>query len=79
MLISARTPPIERGCILFDHLVGEREQLIGNGQAEHPGSLGVDDQLELGRLHHRQVRRLGALEDATGIDADLTKCIRLLP
>ena len=31
--------------------------------------LGIDDQLELGRLHDRQVRGLGALEDATGIDA----------
>jgi hypothetical protein len=33
-------------------------------EAEHPGGLGVDDQLELARLHHRQVRRFGALEDA---------------
>ena len=32
----------------------------------------VDDQLELSRLHDRQVRRLRALEDATRIDADLT-------
>jgi hypothetical protein len=45
-------------------------------EAEHPGGPGVDDQLELVRLHDQQVRRLGALEDATGIDADLTKCIR---
>ena len=30
----------------------------------------------LRRLHNRQVRRLGALEDATGIDADLTIRIR---
>ena len=41
-------------------------------EAEHPGGLVVDDQLELGRLHDRQVRGLGALEDAAGIDADLT-------
>jgi hypothetical protein len=34
--------------------------------------LRVDDQLELGRLRDRQLGRLRALEDATGIDAHLT-------
>src|SRR5262249_4164770 len=48
------------------------EQLVRDGQAEHPGGLVIDDQLELGRLHHRQVRRLRTLENATGIDADDT-------
>ena len=52
------------------------EQRRRHGEAEHPGGLGVDDQLELGRLHDRQVRGLGALEDAAGIDADLTTRIR---
>jgi hypothetical protein len=61
---------------LFDHLVGNREQRRRHGEAEHPGSLGVDDQLELGRLHDRQVRGLGALEYATGIDTNVTKRIR---
>jgi hypothetical protein len=28
------------------------------------------------RYHDRQIRRLGALEDAAGIDASLTKRIR---
>ena len=50
-----------------------REQRRRHVEAEHPGGLGVDDQLELGRLHDRQVGRLRALENATGIDADLTK------
>src|SRR5262245_41273589 len=31
----------------------------------------LNDQFELGRLHDRQFRRLRALEDAAGIDADL--------
>src|SRR5262245_1764378 len=31
----------------------------------------VDDEFELRGLHHWQLRRLGALEDAAGIDADL--------
>jgi len=36
----------------------------------------VDDQLELRSLHNRQVRRLDALEDASGIEAELTPCVR---
>jgi hypothetical protein len=30
------------------HPVGGDEQLVGHSEAEHPGGLGVDDQLELG-------------------------------
>src|SRR5262249_15545119 len=60
----------------FDHLVGGNQQLVGHGEAEHPGGLGVDDQLELGRLYDRQVRGFGALEDAAGVEADLTMRIR---
>src|SRR5262249_22582640 len=32
----------------------------------------VDDELEFGRLQHRQISRLRALKDLTGVDADLT-------
>jgi hypothetical protein len=46
------------------------------GEAKHSGSLGVDDQLELARLHHGQVRGLGAFEDAAGIDTELAIKIR---
>src|SRR5215510_2929015 len=56
----------------FDHLVGGREERRRHGEAKQPGGLGVDNQLELARLHDRQVRGLGALEDATRIDAHLT-------
>src|SRR5262249_46928482 len=59
----------------LDHLVGGREQFVRHGEAEHPGGRGVDDELELARLHDRQIRRLRALEDATGIDPNLTKPI----
>jgi hypothetical protein len=31
----------------FDHLVGGREQRDRHGEVEHPGGLGVDDQLEI--------------------------------
>ena len=34
--------------ILFDHLVGEREQLRRNVEAERLGGLKIDRQLELG-------------------------------
>src|SRR5450631_149280 len=62
--------------ILFDHLVGGGEQCWRHGEAEHPGGLGVDDQLELSRLQDRQVRGLDGIEDATGVDAGLTPRIR---
>jgi hypothetical protein len=48
--------------------------------AEHPGRHVIDDQLELARLHDRQVRRLRAFENATGIDADLRHAsVKLTP
>src|SRR5262249_32445677 len=56
----------------FDHLVGGHEQLVRHSEAKQPRSRSVDDPLELARLHHRQVLGLGALEDAPGVDADLT-------
>jgi hypothetical protein len=30
----------------FNHLVGAGEQLVGHSEAEHPGCVGVDDQLD---------------------------------
>jgi len=60
---------------LFDHLVGVGKQHRRHGEAKHSGSLGVDDQIELAGLHHGQVRGLGALEDAAGIDTELAKRI----
>src|SRR6266536_2027481 len=50
-----------------------RFQLVNlAGDAEHPGGLRIDDQLKLRRLCDRQIRGLGAFEDAAGINADLT-------
>ena len=48
----------------------------GHLEAERLGGLQVDDELELGRLHDRQVGGLLTLEDPAGIDADLTIRIR---
>ena len=54
---------------LFDHLVGERDELCGNGYTECFGGFGIDHQLEFGRLPYWQVGRLGAFEDLTDIAA----------
>ena len=37
----------------FDHLVGDGEHARRDGEAERPGGLHVDDQLEFGRLQYR--------------------------
>jgi hypothetical protein len=52
--------PIELTLIHTAHLVGGHEQLVRHSEAEHPGGRGVDDQLELARLHDRQISRLRA-------------------
>ncbi len=56
---------------LFDHLVGAGEQRWRHVEAEHCRRL-VDDKLELGRVHNRNIRRLGAFENISCIDGDLT-------
>src|SRR5262249_24026628 len=55
----------------LDHLVGAGEQRRWNFQAKRPGGRKIDDELELDRLHDRQVGRLGTLENATRIIAEL--------
>src|SRR5438270_2311402 len=56
---------------LFDHLVGQGEQLVGNLQAKRLRYAEIDDQLELGRLHYWEVGRFLTFEDTAGVHADL--------
>src|SRR5215472_13373860 len=56
---------------LLDHLVGNGQQRWRHRKIDRSRGMQVDDELEFGRLHHRQVGRLLALKDAPGIDPDL--------
>jgi hypothetical protein len=52
---SERTRAAQQRASLFDHLVGASEQGERHGDAERLRPLQVDNQLDLGRLLHRQV------------------------
>src|SRR5271165_3529782 len=43
---------------LLDHLIGKRQKIVRDFEAESLRGLDVDGQLELGRLHDRQIGRL---------------------
>jgi hypothetical protein len=55
--------------VLFDPFVGAAEQREREGNAERLGGRQVDCQLDPGGLYHRQVCRLLALENPSGIHA----------
>src|SRR5262245_35233999 len=58
---------------LLDHLVGAGEDRWRDSQAERPCRIEVDNQLECGRPLDRQICRLGAVEDLSGVAADQAK------
>src|SRR5262245_13123593 len=60
----------------LDHLVGEREQLGRDFEAEPLRGPEIDDKVELCGLHHRQFAWLFALQDSTDIDTSLSIGIR---
>src|SRR5262245_33427930 len=59
----------------FDHLVGDGEQPRREAEAKCPGGVEVDHELELDRLHDREVGGLLALENPAGVHAGLAICI----
>ena len=61
---------------LLDYFVSEQLQRVGYLNAKRSGRLQVDDEFEFGGLHHRKVGGLRALEDLTGVEADLMPCVR---
>jgi hypothetical protein len=52
----------------FDHLVGAGKDRGWHGEAKRLGGLQVDDQLEFCWLLDRQIGRLGAMEDFSGVN-----------
>src|SRR5215831_18318493 len=63
----------ESGAGSLDDLVGSQQNRLRDRQAERPGGLKVDDQLEGRRLLDRQIGGLGALEDLSHVMADQAK------
>src|SRR5215469_8468116 len=57
----------------LDDLVGAGEDRRRDRQAERLRGLQIDNQFEPSRLLHGQVRRLFALQDTSGVSADLSK------
>src|SRR6516225_8637972 len=60
---------------LLDHLVGTLLEKERHVEAERPGGLEVDHQLELDRGLDGKIARLRALEDAIGVDRRAPKII----
>jgi hypothetical protein len=57
--------------VSLDHLVGRCQQRFRDGEAEGLGGFEVDDKIEFGWLHHRQIDWFLAFENAPRIDASL--------
>src|SRR5262249_29523287 len=63
----------ESGAGSLDDLVGSQQNRLRDHQAERPGGLKVDHQLEGRRLLDRQIGGLGTLEDLSHVLADQAK------
>src|SRR5262249_31247499 len=56
---------------LFDHLVGERQQIRRDGEPKRLCRPEIERQLELRGPHYRQVGNIGALKTPPDLDANL--------
>src|SRR3954463_4535833 len=64
-----RSVASKRSTASFDHLVGATEEWQWNGEAECLRGSEVDDKLDFGDVLNRQLCRLLAFQDPSGIDA----------
>src|SRR5215510_566265 len=51
----------------FDHLIGDGQHAWGDGEAKRSRGLEIDHELELRWQQNRQITRLLAFEDASGM------------
>ena len=58
-----RTHAAQQKRSLFNHLVGEHEEVVWHFDPEGPGGFEIDDKLEFGRLLHRDVAGLGPAQN----------------
>ena len=56
--IKRPTAPQQKS-VLFNHLVGEHEEVVWHFDPERSSGFEIDDELEFGRLLHRDVAGLG--------------------
>src|SRR5262245_49907379 len=66
----------EEGGASLDHLVGAAGERKRDSDAERPGGLEIEDQLDFRGLHDREVSRLLALENAPGTETGQTVRLR---
>src|SRR5262249_18134637 len=62
--------------VSLDHLVGASEQRRRHLEAERPGRLQIDHQLEFSRLHDWQFSRPRPFENSAGVDTGEAPSIR---
>lgn len=63
---------------LLDHLIGTCQHHRWDSQPKRPRRLKINEELDLRRLHHRQISRFFAFQDTTYICAGLAKTVRLI-
>ena len=49
-----RPTALQQKSVLFDHLVGEHEEVVWHFDPERPGGVEIDDEIEFGRLLDRE-------------------------